>query len=59
MKVYSFNEYINKLAGHTAALLTIDSAPLHIAARLKGPLLAVWGSFAALALVSAMVNLLR
>lgn len=41
--VFSFNEYTNKLAGHTAALLTIDSAPLHIAARLKVPLLAVWG----------------
>ncbi|MES2618532.1 MAG: glycosyltransferase family 9 protein [Bacteroidota bacterium] len=39
----SFNEYISTLANKAVAMVTIDSAPLHIAARLEIPVLAIWG----------------
>ncbi len=40
---HSFNKYLELLANQTKAMITIDSAPLHIAARLEIPLLAIWG----------------
>lgn len=40
---YDFNTYIELLANNTKAIITIDSAPLHIAARLGIPILAIWG----------------
>ncbi len=39
----SFNQYLEQLALHAQAIITIDSAPLHIAARLGIPIVAVWG----------------
>lgn len=40
---YAFNDYITALANKAVAIVTIDSAPLHIAARLGIPILAIWG----------------
>ena len=40
---FSFKEVINQQALHAKAIITIDSAPLHIAARLNIPMVAIWG----------------
>ncbi len=40
---YSFKDYILKLKSEAKCLITIDSAPLHIAARLNIPILSIWG----------------
>jgi len=38
-----FEAYIEALANTAVAMVTIDSAPLHIAARLGIPMVAIWG----------------
>ncbi len=38
-----FEAYIDALANTAVAMVTIDSAPLHIAARLGIPMVAIWG----------------
>ena len=38
-----FEAYIDALANTAVAVVTIDSAPLHIAARLGIPMVAIWG----------------
>jgi ADP-heptose:LPS heptosyltransferase len=38
-----FEAYIDALANTAVAMVTIDSAPLHIAARLGIPIVAIWG----------------
>lgn len=38
-----FETYINALATNAKAMITIDSAPLHIAARLNIPMVSIWG----------------
>lgn len=38
-----FEAYIQALATTAKAMITIDSAPLHIAARLNIPMVAIWG----------------
>ncbi len=40
---YKFEAYLKKLAKEATAIITIDSAPLHMAARLQIPIVAVWG----------------
>ena len=40
---FNFEELIKQQAIHAKAIITIDSAPLHIAARLNIPMVAIWG----------------
>ncbi len=40
---YSFESYLIEIKKRVSTMITIDSAPLHIAARLQVPLVAIWG----------------